>query len=150
MLIRRLGGPPCSYVGHPLIEKRDLLRPGPGERADLGGGAARAAGPAREPAFRIAAPGRTLRRCAGAFSRWAFAGKFRVTLPAVPHLVQEITAQTRDWPVVPQIVAGEEGKFAAFRKAHLALAASGTVTLELALAGSRWWWPTRSPVWKSN
>ena len=34
----------------------------------------------------------------------------------------------------PQIVRGEAAKFAAFRRAHAALAASGTVTLELGLA----------------
>src|SRR3954468_6216285 len=28
----RLGGPPCSYVGHPLIEQIDVLRPGPDEQ----------------------------------------------------------------------------------------------------------------------
>ncbi len=131
---RRLGGPPCSYVGHPLIEKRDLLRPGPGERA----------GAAEGPLELLVLPGSRrseLRRLAepfaGALERFrdGFAGEFRVTLPAVPHLVQEITALTRDWPVEPEIVVGEEAKFAAFRKAHLALAASGTVTLELALAG---------------
>ena len=39
------------------------------------------------------------------------------------------------WPVAPKIVLGEEAKFAAFRAARAALAASGTATLELALAG---------------
>ena len=37
--------------------------------------------------------------------------------------------------VRPKIVRGEAEKFAAFRRAHAALAASGTVTLELGLAG---------------
>jgi lipid-A-disaccharide synthase len=37
--------------------------------------------------------------------------------------------------VRPQIVRGEAGKFAAFRRAHAALAASGTVTLELGVSG---------------
>ena len=32
----RLGGPPCTYVGHPLIERLDILRPKSGERPDLG------------------------------------------------------------------------------------------------------------------
>ena len=32
---RRLGGPACTYVGHPLIEQVDQLRPGPGERPPL-------------------------------------------------------------------------------------------------------------------
>lgn len=131
---RRLGGPPCSYVGHPLIEKSDLLRPGRGERTGLGQG----------PLELLVLPGSRrseLRRLAGPFEgalarfREGFAGDMRVTLPAVPHLVQDISVITRDWRVKPEIVVGEEAKFAAFRKAHLALAASGTVTLELALAG---------------
>src|ERR1700723_3215309 len=29
---RRLGGPPCSYVGHPLVEQIDILRPYPAEQ----------------------------------------------------------------------------------------------------------------------
>ena len=28
----RLGGPPTTYVGHPLIERLDEIRPAPGER----------------------------------------------------------------------------------------------------------------------
>jgi lipid-A-disaccharide synthase len=39
------------------------------------------------------------------------------------------------WKVKPRIVIGEQEKRAAFRIAHAALAKSGTVTLELALAG---------------
>jgi lipid-A-disaccharide synthase len=39
------------------------------------------------------------------------------------------------WPTPPEVVVGEEAKLAAFRAAHAALAASGTVTLELGLAG---------------
>ncbi len=30
---RRLGGPPCTYVGHPLIEQIDALRPNADEQA---------------------------------------------------------------------------------------------------------------------
>jgi lipid-A-disaccharide synthase len=40
------------------------------------------------------------------------------------------------WPVQPHLVAGEADKFKAFRLANAALAASGTVTLELGLAGT--------------
>jgi lipid-A-disaccharide synthase len=53
----------------------------------------------------------------------------------VPHLVDEVTQATRDWPATPRIVVESEQKWAAFRQARAALAASGTVTLELALAG---------------
>jgi lipid-A-disaccharide synthase len=59
----------------------------------------------------------------------------RVTLPAVEHLAGEIEARARSWPVRPELVRGEAAKWAAFRRAHAALAASGTVTLELGLAG---------------
>ena len=40
------------------------------------------------------------------------------------------------WPLTPRIVLGEGNKLRAFRTARAALAASGTVTLELALAGA--------------
>ena len=59
----------------------------------------------------------------------------RVILPAVSHLRGLIEEGLRDWAVKPEIVEGEAAKFAAFRQAHAALAASGTVTLELGLAG---------------
>ena len=58
-----------------------------------------------------------------------------LTLPAVSHLAAEIEAATQAWPIRPRIVLGEAEKYAAFRKAHAALAASGTVTLELAISG---------------
>jgi lipid-A-disaccharide synthase len=57
-----------------------------------------------------------------------------ILLPAVPHLRADILRWTADWPVRPQILEGEEAKLQAFRTARAALAASGTVTLELALA----------------
>ena len=41
----------------------------------------------------------------------------------------------KGWKVEPRIVVGEQEKRAAFRIARAALAKSGTVTLELALAG---------------
>ena len=44
----------------------------------------------------------------------------------------------KSWPVQPRVVVGEQEKRAAFRIAHAALAKSGTVTLELALAACRW------------
>ena len=35
---RRLGGPACTYVGHPLIERLDEFRPAVGERRDIAEG----------------------------------------------------------------------------------------------------------------
>lgn len=51
------------------------------------------------------------------------------TLPALADLVRELTA---DWPVRPQIIQDPSGKRIAFKAADVALAASGTVSLELA------------------
>ena len=59
---------------------------------------------------------------------------FELVLPTLPHLADEIAVATADWPVQPRIVTGEAEKHAAFRRARAALAASGTVTLELGLA----------------
>ena len=47
----------------------------------------------------------------------------------------EVRAGVERWPVQPRVVVGEQEKRAAFRIARAALAKSGTVTLELALAG---------------
>ena len=130
----RLGGPPCSYVGHPLVERRDALQPAEGERRPLGDGPLELLvlpGSRRSELRRLAEP------FAGALARFRedWPGEINLILPAVAHLAPEITQITRDWPIVPQIVLGEEAKFAAFRRGQAALAASGTVTLELALSG---------------
>ena len=44
-------------------------------------------------------------------------------------------ALAASWQEPPKIVLDEEAKYAAFRAARAGLAASGTITLELALAG---------------
>lgn len=129
----RLGGPACTYVGHPLVERLDELRPSPVETARR-----RAAPPVvlvlpgsrRSEIRRLMADfGEALGRLADA------AGPFDLVLPAVDHLAAEIEARAADWPVKPRIVRGEAEKLRAFRSARAALAASGTVTLELALSG---------------
>lgn len=56
-------------------------------------------------------------------------------LPAVPHLAGRVRGMTANWPAPLHIVTEEADKFAAFGAADAALAASGTVTTELALAG---------------
>lgn len=128
---RRLGGPPCSYVGHPLIERLDALRPDPAEAA------ARARptllvlpGSRRSEIERLTAVfGEAVGRVAGRVPG------LDVVLPAVADRLDEIRARVASWPVAPRIVTGEAAKLAAFRSARAALAASGTVTLELALSG---------------
>ncbi len=65
----------------------------------------------------------------------AATGVCEVILPTAPHLADQLRAAVADWPVAPRIVLDAAEKWAAFRSARAALAASGTVTLELALAG---------------
>ncbi len=130
--LRRLGGPPCTYVGHPLVERLGQLRPGPGERAPLGDQPVLLVlpGSRRTEINRLMVPfGEALAKIA------AERPGVEVLLPAVRHLAEEIDARSAEWAVRPKIVLGEAEKFAAFRRAHAALAASGTVTLELGLAG---------------
>jgi lipid-A-disaccharide synthase len=57
-------------------------------------------------------------------------------LPAVPDLAPAIRKLAQHWPVPLHIVDTEADKFSAFGAAGAALAASGTVTTELALAGT--------------
>jgi lipid-A-disaccharide synthase len=133
-IVRDLAGPPCTYVGHPLIERLDVLRPHPGERPVLGPGQVPTLlvlpGSRHSEIRRLLAPfGEAVARVAAAV------GPFEVVLPAVRNHLDEIRAGVSGWTIRPTIVEGEEGKFAAFRRAHAALAASGTVTLELALSG---------------
>ncbi len=131
--LERLGGPPCTYVGHPLGERVGELRPD----------AAEAARRNAEPPIVLVLPGsrkgevgRLLEPFAGALDLLARqVDRFEVVLPTLPHLIEEVRRRTAAWPIRPQIVSGEAEKFAAFRRARAALAASGTVTLELALAG---------------
>src|SRR5262249_11765865 len=62
-------------------------------------------------------------------------GAVEVVLPTVPHLLERVRRDTAAWPVAPRVVVESKEKWATFRQARAALAASGTVTLELALAG---------------
>ena len=62
-------------------------------------------------------------------------GPFDAVLPTLPHIETEVRARAAEWRQKPRIVTGEAAKFATFRTARAALAASGTVTLELALSG---------------
>src|SRR5690606_32389472 len=59
---------------------------------------------------------------------------FTVTVATLPKLLRQLEQATASWPVKPTIVAGPDAKTAAFANADVAMAASGTVLLELALA----------------
>jgi len=129
----RLGGPPCIYVGHPLTERLAELRPNAEEaqrrRAD--------------PPLVLVLPGSRsseIRRLLAIFGEAIGnlskrVGAVELMLPTVPHLFASVSKGVEGWAVKPRIVVEPADKYAAFRTARAALAASGTVTLELALAG---------------
>ncbi|MEI2386088.1 lipid-A-disaccharide synthase [Breoghania sp. JC706] len=129
----RLGGPPCSYVGHPLIERLGELRPAAGERPAPGAGhpvLLVLPGSRSSEVGRLLQPfGETVARLKRDFP------DLEVLLPTVPHMVERVKQEVAGWAVAGTVITGEKEKFAAFRRAHAALAASGTVTLELAIAG---------------
>jgi lipid-A-disaccharide synthase len=130
---RKLHGPPCSYVGHPLTEQLTSLRPNVDEakRRDAPPPVLLVLPGSRRSEIRhhIAVFGEVL----GRLQEQGMA--FEPVLPTMPHLQEAVAEGVKAWPVQPRVVIGEQEKRAAFRIAHAALAKSGTVTLELALAG---------------
>jgi lipid-A-disaccharide synthase len=135
----QLHGPEGVYVGHPLIERLGSLRPGgPGED----GAEAAGRGSAEEPLILLlpGSRGSEISRLLPVMGKAAALMKAarpnaRFVLPAVPHLLPRIREAAAGWQVPVEIATGEAAKLSAFRRARAALAASGTVTLELALAG---------------
>jgi lipid-A-disaccharide synthase len=129
----RLGGPRCVYVGHPLIERLDELRPNADETARRGA----------SPPIIVVLPGSRRAEIARLMEDFGGAlalvsrdvGPIEPVLPTLPHLEREVRARAAGWMAPPRIVVGESEKLAAFRGARAALAKSGTGTLELALAG---------------
>lgn len=130
---RRLGGPGCSYVGHPLIERLSELRPNPDEarkRDSLKPVIAVLPGSRRSEIERLMPVfGETLARVQ------ALLGPIDVELPAVTRHRAMIERLALTWTAPVTLTHGEKAKYSTFRRARAALAASGTVTLELALAG---------------
>jgi lipid-A-disaccharide synthase len=129
----KLGGPPCLYVGHPMVEHIAELRPN-AEEAQR-----RRANPPVVlvlPGSRSSEIRHLLATFGAAIAQVAArSGPMELVLPTVPHLVAQVRAGVAGWAVAPRIVVEPADKWAAFCRARAALAASGTVTLELALAG---------------
>jgi lipid-A-disaccharide synthase len=131
--LSELGGPPCSYVGHPLTERIGDLRPNELEKR------LRMADPplllvmpgSRSSEVRRMAPvfGAAVARVAEQF------GDIEAVVPAVPRLADTVRAAVASWRVPTRVMTDASEKNEAFRTARAALTKSGTSTLELALAG---------------
>ena len=134
----RLGGPECTYVGHPLIEQRQRIADiDPGKLADrlaLG----------RDKPILIVLPGSRATELGRLMQPFGAAIEYllkadikpQVLVPVVPGMRATFERAATDWPVTPHVLEGEDDKWAAFKLGDAALVASGTVTLELAIAGT--------------
>lgn len=61
-------------------------------------------------------------------------GPFRVVVPTVENVAAAVEAGVRDWPGDPIVLRGTDAKYDALAASRAALAASGSVALELAMA----------------
>lgn len=124
----------CSFVGHPIIEEAE--RRGDGARFRkryqqpddvpiicLLPGSRLAEIKQHMPVMR-----ETANRLAQRFPR------LRLILPTLPSLTPILRPMVEDWPIQPLILDERADRFDAYAASRLAIAASGTVTLELALA----------------
>lgn len=134
---RQLGGPACSYAGHPMIEKLGWIKGL--DAAELSGRLGLDPG---KPVLLVLPGSRPteVKRLMQPFGEAVGliqqqAGPLEVIIPVVASVRPLIEEGLRAWPAAPHLVSGESDKFKAFRLAKAALAASGTVTLELGLAG---------------
>lgn len=135
-VMRRLGGPPTSFVGHRLASEPNLLQ---AREQRLARGTPVEGAP-KTIMLLPGSRGHEIRSLLPVFgqSMTELASRqdnLRFILPTMARregLVREIVS---DWALKPEIVVGDEDKWRAFAQADAAMAASGTVLLELALTG---------------
>lgn len=136
-VMERLGGPKTTYVGHRLVTDPGLL-------AARAVRAERARTPDPDGARTImllpGSRGAEITRLMPVFN--AAVQEFsrrndnvRYILPTVARREAMVRECLADWPIKPEIMVGNEAKWDAFGKADAAIAASGTVLLELGLTG---------------
>jgi len=120
--MRRLQGPPTSYVGHPALKEAGTYQGGhkvallPGSRA----------GELRRhmPLLRSAAE--------------ILAGRFGIDefyIPTLPAHAERLRAEVAEWSVPVSIQADRSKRGELYAQTLFAICTSGTATLELALAG---------------
>ena len=161
-VFQQLGGPPCAYVGHPLVKRMlssaQVQREAQSE-AQSHTQVQSEAQVQREaqsktqnfrtrfaindnetllavlPGSRISEIkrllpifGETLRLLAPRLNG------LRVGVPVVPHVQQQVALGVANWPLKVELITDEADKTALFHAARAALTASGTASLELALA----------------
>lgn len=137
-VMERLSGPPTTYVGHRLASDANVLRVRAEQMQKSVGGEHDHA-----PSTCLLLPGSRSTEITRLLPEFeAIAGELhrrnpntRFLLPTVPRQEALVRKLTATWSVKPEISVGPSGKWQAFAQADAALAASGTVILELALCG---------------
>jgi len=128
-------GLPCAFVGHPAIEEMDEVTDGAAFRA--------AHGIDPDATVLCVLPGSRrseVQRLIGIFGQAVDAladriGPLQVVVPTLAGVEDLVRAAVRDWRVPVTVVLGRGQRQAAMVASNAALAASGTVALELAAAG---------------
>jgi len=136
-VMKRLGGPPTTYVGHRLASDVNVLS----VRARQVEKRAAGADPAEATCLLLpGSRGSEISRLLPVFGETVEElhsrhPQMRFLLPTVAKQEDLVRQITSNWPVKPEITVGAAAKWQAFAEADAAMAASGTVILELALAG---------------
>jgi len=128
-------GPPCHFVGHPIIDRLQQLEPLPDFRKK----------------HKLKAKDMVLSVLPGSrFSEIKVLVKvfgqvvgrlaqqqpdLKLAIPVLPHTKELVATLTSDWPITPILIDDEAEKIAAFKTSRAALASCGTATLELGLSG---------------
>lgn len=135
-VMKRLHGPASTYVGHRLSSYPPIVTAQQSQKSlenqrwnDDARRLLLLPGSRKSEVQMLMEPfGKTVEELAQRFN------KLEVILPTLPRIEELVREASRDWAVKPIIVVGEEAKWEAFGKVDAALAASGTVSLELALS----------------
>lgn len=133
--MQRLGGPATTYVGHRLTVDADLLetrrqRALRGEKAVDARMTVLLLPGSRASEIRQLLP--IFEQATKELSRRN--DNVRYLLPTVPKQEALVRSLLGNWGVKPEILVGQDAKWNAFAQADAAMAASGTVILELGLA----------------
>lgn len=134
--LARLGGPPGTFVGHRLATDPSILSAAAAQEQPRDLSPHRAKTLLLLPGSRRGEVKRLIQPFGETVSVLTERGhRLRLVLPTVPHVAEMVGAAVANWPLKPEIVTTAEEKWLAFCEADAALIASGTVSLELALAG---------------
>lgn len=135
-VMAELGGPPTHYVGHRLVADPDLARCWQDRHANRARADDGTIGLLLLPGSRRSEVRGLLDDFRASVEILCARGnRLSITLPTLPHLERRVRDHVLAWPEIVTVTTGRAAQIAAYGRADVALAASGTVLLELALAG---------------